>query len=95
VPHTTLLEDQRKRGRRYQSQIDQLVGFRDVVGAMWHAWSDRFNATQPSSQINLGIVQCTDPDDHMEAGRRWTPVDALIAETNHDILKRIADKTGH
>jgi hypothetical protein len=94
VPHTTLLEDQRKRGQRYQSQIDQLIGFRDVVGAMWHAWSDRFNATQTSTQINLGIVQCTDPDDHMQAGRRWTQIDALIAETNHDIIKRIADTTG-
>jgi hypothetical protein len=94
VPHTTLLEDQRKRGQRYQSQIDQLIGFRDVVGAMWHAWSDRFNATQPSIQINLGIVQCTDPVGQMRAGERWTQVDALIAETNQGILQRIADKTG-
>jgi hypothetical protein len=95
VPHSTLIEDQRKRGQRYQSQIDQLIGFRDVVGAIWHAWSDRFNATQPSTQINLGIVQCTDPAAQMRAGQRWSPIDAVIAETNHDIIKRIGDKTGH
>lgn len=94
VPHTTLLEDQRKRGERYQSQIDQFIGFRDVVGAIWHAWSDRFNATDTSTQINLGIVQCTDPDHQMRAGQRWNQVDALIAETNQSIITRIADTTG-
>jgi hypothetical protein len=95
VPHTTLLEDQRKRGQRYQSQIDQLIGFRDVVGAVWHAWSDRFNASHTSVQINLGIVRCTDAVGHMEAGQRWSQIDELIAETNRAIVKLIADKTGH
>jgi hypothetical protein len=89
-----LLQDQRKRGQRYQSQIDQFIEFPDLVGAVWHAWSDRFNATQTSTQINLGIVQCTDPVGQMEAGRRWSQVDALIAKTNHGIVQRIADKTG-
>ena len=26
------------------AQIEQFIGFRDVVGAVWHAWSDRFIA---------------------------------------------------
>jgi hypothetical protein len=94
VPHSDAVDDQLQRGRRYRSQIDQFIGVPEVVGAAWHAWSDRFMPGDPSLQINLGLVQCTDPARGMRAGRRWTPADALIAETNHTILDRIAAKTG-
>ncbi len=84
-----------ERGRRYRSQIDQFAGFRHVVGAHWHAWSDRFIPTDPSLQINLGIVQVTDRERDMQAGRRWEGLAPLIAETNRTILERIAAKTGY
>lgn len=35
------------------------------------------------------------PDGGMKAGQRWSHLDALIAQTNQGIVKRIADKTGH
>ena len=67
---------------------------RQMVGAVWHAWSDRFSAENPSLQINLGLVQCTDPPRGMNAGRRWDGPDRLIAETNRSILESIAASTG-
>jgi hypothetical protein len=94
VPHADTLDDQLQRGRRYRSQIDQFIGFADVVGAVWHAWSDRYMPTDPSLQINLGLVQCADPARGMRAGERWTPTDELIAETNRTIVQRIAARTG-
>jgi hypothetical protein len=30
----------------------------------------------------------------MNAGRRWAPVDELVAETNRSIYERIEEKTG-
>jgi hypothetical protein len=94
VPHGDTINDQLQRGRRYRSQIDQFISLPDVVGAVWHAWSDRFMPTDPSLQINLGLVQCADPAHRMRAGQRWTPTDELIAETNHTVLQRIVAKTG-
>ena len=94
VPRAAPAAQQRERGERYRSQIDQFIGFRNVVGATWHAWSDRFNATDTRLQINLGLVQCTDRAHAMQAGRRWRPIDALIAETNRTVMARIAAKTG-
>ncbi len=94
VPHADSIDDQRQRGQRYRSQIDQFIGLPDVIGAVWHAWSDRFMPADPSLQINLGLVQCTDPARRMRAGQRWTPTDSLIAETNQTILQRIAARTG-
>jgi hypothetical protein len=94
VPHGDGISDQLQRGRRYASQIDQFIGFRHVVGAAWHAWSDRFIAVDDSLQINLGLVQCTDPAHGMRAGSRWTRVDRLVADTNRTILQRIAENTG-
>jgi hypothetical protein len=94
VPSTDAIDDQLQRGRRYRSQIDQFIGFRDMVGAVWHAWSDRFSAEDPSLQINLGLVQCTDPPRGMNAGRRWDGPDRLIADTNRSILHSIAASTG-
>ena len=89
-----VIDDQLQRGRRYRSQLDQFIGFPEVVGAVWHAWNDRFMPADPSLQINLGLVQCADPAHRMRAGQRWTPTDDLIAETNHTILRRIATRTG-
>jgi len=93
VPHRDAVDDQRQRGQRYSSQIDQFIGFRNIVGAIWHAWSDRFNPTDASIQINLGLVQCSDPARAMQAGRRWSPPDSLIADVNRTIIQRIAAKT--
>jgi hypothetical protein len=94
VPHSDSVDDQLQRGQRYRSQIDQFIAFPDVVGAVWHAWSDRFMPTDPSLQINLGLVQCTDPRRGMRAGQRWQRADERIAETNRTILQRIAAATG-
>ena len=94
MPHNDAFDDQRQRGRRYGSQIDQFIGFRNMVGAAWHAWSDRFNPSNVSLQINLGLVKCGDPARGMRAGDRWTPTDALVATTNRTIIERIAAKTG-
>src|SRR5215218_6181875 len=94
VPRRDAVEDQLQRGRRYSSQIDQFIGFREIVGAAWHAWSDRFNPANPGLQVNLGLVQCDDPGRGMQAGGRWSPPDSLIADTNASINRRIAAKTG-
>jgi hypothetical protein len=94
VPHTDRFDDQRQRGARYRSQIEQFISFPFVVGAVWHAWSDRYMPTDPSLQINLGLVQCRDRPRQMTAGRRWQHADDLIADTNHTILDRIATRTG-
>jgi hypothetical protein len=94
VPRSDALDDQAQRGTRHRSQIDQLVGFRDIVGAAWHAWSDRFIPDDATLQINIGLVQCRDPARGMEPGRRWSRADAAIAETNRTILERIDARTG-
>ena len=94
VPHTDSVEDQLQRGRRYRSQIEQFIEFPFLVGASWHAWSDRFMPTDSSLQINLGLVQCTDAAHDMRAGERWQPADDLIADTNQTILQRIGASTG-
>jgi hypothetical protein len=94
VPHRDDVDDQLQRGRRYGSQIDQFIGFTGIVGATWHAWSDRFDPIDSSRQINLGLVQCTDRARAMRAGARWMPADALVAETNRTINQRIGARTG-
>jgi hypothetical protein len=94
VPRADAVDDQLQRGQRYRSQIDQFAGFRHLVGAAWHAWSDRYVPTDASLQINLGLMQCTDDARDMEAGRRWDRVDRLVADTNRTIMRRIAETTG-
>jgi hypothetical protein len=94
VPHRDGISDQLQRGRRYAGQIDQFIGFRHIVGAAWHAWSDRFIPDDASLQINLGLVRCSDAARGMRAGSRWARVDDLVAETNRTIMERIAAKTG-
>jgi hypothetical protein len=94
MPSADAVNDQLQRGQRYSSQIEQFIGFRNVVGACWHAWSDRFNPDDKSIQINLGLVQCTDRTHAMKAGSRWAEFDEHIASTNRTIMQRIAAKTG-
>ena len=94
VPHNDATDDQIQRGAYYKSQIDQLIGFKRVLGASWHAWSDRFASADPAHQINMGLVQCDDPARGLEAGRRWDEIDDRIAETNCNIMNLIEQKTG-
>ena len=81
--------------RLLRLQLEQFYGFRHIVGANWHAWSDRYIPGDGSLQINLGLVQCTDARRAMRAGRRWAPLDTLVAETNQSVLERIAARTGY
>jgi hypothetical protein len=93
VPSPDPAEAQRERGRNYATQVDQFVGLPFVVGACWHAWSDRFNHGE--DQINMGLVQCTDPGRHdMLAGQRWEDAYPPIAQTNRTILDAIHHRTG-
>lgn len=79
------VDDQVQRGERYVSQLAQIAQHRFVVGAAWHAWSDRYVADDPDHQINLGLVQCDDPERGLQAGRRWNELDERIASANCDI----------
>lgn len=88
------VEDHGQRGDHYQSQIAQFVGYSQIVGASWHAWSDRYAAADPDHQINLGLMQCDDPDHGYEAGQRWDELDDRIAATNCAIEEVIAGATG-
>ena len=92
----SFVASQVERGQRYESQIDQFVGFRHVVGAIWHAWSDRYMPGDEGLQINMGLVQCDDPDPErrFKAGKRWQDLDRAIAQTNRTIMSRIERKTG-
>jgi len=94
VPDDDGTDDQIQRGARYRSQIEQLVGFRNVVGAIWHAWSDRYMPDDDTLQIDMGLVQCDDPARGMEAGARWPELDERIAETNAGIMDLIEARTG-
>ena len=94
VPHDDGIDDQQQRGERYQTQIAQFASLPFVVGAVWHAWSDRYLAEDPDRQINLGLVQCDDPDHGFTAGTRWDPLDDYIAETNCGIIEVLEDATG-
>jgi hypothetical protein len=94
VPRADAIDDQLQRGQRYASQMRQFAGTRDVIGAAWHAWSDRFMPANPAVQINLGLLQCTDPGRGMRAGLRWRRLDGLIAEANRTILERVEAAPG-
>lgn len=92
VPEGDGISDQLQRGQRYRSQIQQFVSFRHIVGASWHAWSDRYMPADPSLQINMGLVQCQAPGH--EAGRRWNQLDEEMRATNQRILEYIEESTG-
>jgi hypothetical protein len=84
--------DQATRTARYASQLAQLVSFPDIVGIAWHAWSDRYVADDPNSQIEEGLVQCDDLAHGMTAGTAWPGLDLLTP--NGAILRTITATTG-
>jgi hypothetical protein len=91
----SFVHNQNERGERYASQVRQFAGFRQVLGAAWHAWSDRFIPGQNESpQINMGLVKCRDTEGGMLAGDAWPDIDRQIATTNQAILQIIKDTTG-
>jgi hypothetical protein len=94
VPNDDATDDQIQRGAYYRGQIEQLASYPFVLGASWHAWSDRYLAADPAHQIDMGLVQCDDPARGFTAGTRWDEVDDRIAETNCSIMDRIATLTG-
>jgi hypothetical protein len=94
VPHNDATDDQIQRGAYYKSQIEQLISFRGVIGASWHAWSDRYASADSAHQINMGLMQCDDPARGFTAGTRWDEIDDRIAETNCNIMSLIEQKTG-
>lgn len=94
VPKGDATDDQIQRGAYYQSQLEQFYGFRHIIGANWHAWSDRYLAADPAHQINMGLVRCDDPIRGFTAGERWPEVDDRVAATNCNIMQLIEAKTG-
>lgn len=94
VPRGDGISDQLQRGQRYRSQIKQLVGFRHIVGASWHAWSDRYMPTNEALQIDMGLVQCRDDQRGHVAGRRWNRIDDEVRDTNRRIYEYIEARTG-
>ncbi len=94
VPSTDDIDDQEQRGERYGSQLAQFASLPFVVGAAWHAWSDRYLADDADRQINLGLVQCDDPERGLEAGARWDDIDDRIAAINCDIESLLEAETG-
>lgn len=94
VPDDDATDDQIQRGAYYRSQIEQFAAHPFVLGAAWHAWSDRYAAADPAHQIDMGLVQCDDPARAFEAGARWDEIDDRIADTNCTIMDRLAELTG-
>lgn len=94
VPNNDATDDQIQRGAYYKSQIDQFISFRRIIGAAWHAWSDRYASADPAHQINMGLMQCDDPARGFKAGQRWGEIDDRVAETNCNIMSLIEQKTG-
>lgn len=94
VPSNDETSDQVQRGAYYRSQVEQFASHPFVVGASWHAWSDRFLAADESHQIDMGLVQCDDPGRGFTAGARWPEIDDRVAQTNCSIMDRIESLTG-
>lgn len=94
VPSNDATDDQIQRGARYRSQIEQLISFRGIVGAAWHAWSDRYASADPAHQIDMGLVQCDDPARSFVAGAPWVELVQRVREVNCSIDEQIAASTG-
>ncbi len=94
VSSADAVEDQLQRGRSYRSQIEQFASFRRILGANFHAWSDRFLAADGAHQINMGLVQCDDPARGLAAGARWSNAVQPISDTNRNILAILEARTG-
>ncbi len=94
VPNDDATDDQIQRGARYRTQLEQFISFRGVVGASWHAWSDRYASADPAHQIDMGLVQCDDPVRGFEAGKRWAELTQRVSEINCALNDHIAASTG-
>lgn len=94
VPDDDATDDQIQRGAYYRTQIEQFAAHPFVLGASWHAWSDRYLAADDTHQIDMGLMQCDDPARGFEAGQRWAEIDDRIAETNCTIMDRLEALTG-
>ena len=94
VPSGDAVNDQIQRGAYYQSQIEQFYAFKGIIGANWHAWSDRYLEADAAHQINMGLFRCEVPKSGHTAGERWPEIDERMAATNCDIMKLIEAKTG-
>lgn len=94
VPAGDATDDQIQRGAYYQSQLEQFYSFRHVIGANWHAWTDRYLAADPDHQIDMGLIHCDDPKHGFVAGERWPEIDDRVAAVNCDIMALIEAKTG-
>jgi len=94
VPLNDGVDDQIQRGAYYQSQLEQFYGFKGIIGANWHAWSDRYLEADPAHQINMGLFRCGVPKSGHTAGERWPEVDDRMAKTNCEIMQLIEAKTG-
>jgi hypothetical protein len=94
VPSSDGTDDQIQRGAYYREQIDQLTRMPFVLGASWHAWSDRYLAADEAHQINMGLLRCEVPSSGHTAGDRWPEIDERVAETNCAIMDRLAKNTG-
>jgi hypothetical protein len=78
----TFVADQATRGDRYASQVSQLAAYPDIVGAVWHAWSDRFVLGDPGRQLEMGLVQCEDAAHGFMAGTAWTELVSRVSAPN-------------
>jgi len=94
VPDDDETDDQIQRGAYYRQQLDQLTRMPFVLGASWHAWSDRYLAADEAHQIDMGLVRCEVPASGHVAGERWPEIDERVAETNCGIMETIAENTG-
>jgi hypothetical protein len=94
VPGSDGTDDQIQRGAYYREQIDQLTRMPFVLGASWHAWSDRYLAADEAHQINMGLLRCEVPGSGHTAGDRWPEIDERVADTNCAIMDRLAKNTG-
>ncbi len=74
---------QARRGRYYQIDMNRFLDFRNVIGASFHRWADRFD---DEDQINMGLVQ--------RDGSRWRGMDSRVRGLNQSVYGKIADKTG-
>jgi hypothetical protein len=81
-PWPAFVADQATRGDHYASQVSQMAAYPDIVGVVWHAWSDRFVVADPAGQLEIGLVQCDDPAHGFVAGTPWTDLVGRVSAPN-------------
>lgn len=84
---SAIVASQSARGERYASELAPLAGMPDVVGVVFHAWSDRYAPADASRQANIGLVQCDDPASGFHAGAAWTEFTNAVSSANQSALK--------